>query len=79
VGELPAPGRGRLSGRRLGSHGAFWNEAVTPDLSGRRYFLAHESANRFRQLRAVVDVCATPLQRLLGPVRTPDEMSIMKM
>jgi len=51
---------------------AFWNEAVTPDLTARRHFLARESANRFRRLRAVVDACATPLQRLIEPV-PPDQ------
>jgi tagatose-1,6-bisphosphate aldolase len=47
---------------------AFWNDAVTPDLTARRHFLARESANRFRELRTVVDACASPLQRLIEPV-----------
>jgi tagatose-1,6-bisphosphate aldolase len=47
---------------------AFWNEAVAADVSARRHFLVHEAANRFRELRAVVDACAAPLQRLIEPV-----------
>ncbi|MCL4179821.1 MAG: tagatose 1,6-diphosphate aldolase [Verrucomicrobia bacterium] len=46
---------------------AFWNEAVTPDRTARRAFLAREATERFRRLRAICDTSARPFQHLLQP------------
>jgi tagatose-1,6-bisphosphate aldolase len=46
---------------------AFWKEAVTPDIPGRREFLAGEGSDRLRRLRELCDSRARPLSALLAP------------